>query len=65
MEKKNLQVLENIGSGHYQTSGGEKNLNKSISKERENNSKPNYIAEISSKGYTPGLFLLLDTQDYS
>ena len=49
--KGNLQVLGNIRSGHHQTSGDErKKLKKSISGERENYSKPNSIAGISSKG---------------
>ena len=33
----------------------EKNFKKSILKERESSSKPNYIARISSKGQIPGL----------
>ena len=49
--KINLKILGNIGSGHYQTSGDErKKLQKSISRERESYSKPNYIAQASSNG---------------
>ena len=49
--KENLKVLGNIRSGHRQISGDErKKLKKSISGERENYSKPNYIAETTSKG---------------
>ena len=54
--KGNLQILGNIGSGHYQTSGDKRNKSKkNIPGERENYSKLNYIAEISSKGKTHGL----------
>ena len=43
--KGNLQILENIGSWHYQTSGHErKKYIKSISGEPENYSRQNYIA---------------------
>ena len=42
--KENLQVIGNIGSGHHQTTRDERKG------EREKYSRPNYIAEISSKG---------------
>ena len=45
----NLQILGKIGSGHNQTSGDEGKSKNNISRERENYSKSNYIAEISSK----------------
>ena len=45
--KGNLQILGYIRSGHYQTSG---NKRMKIIGKRENYSKPNYWAEISSKG---------------
>ena len=46
-----LQVLENIGSEHHQTSGDErKTIEKNILGVKEKYSKPNYIAEISSRG---------------
>ena len=46
---ENLQVYGNIGIWHHQASGYERKESKeSISGERENCSKPNYIAEISS-----------------
>ena len=48
---ENLQILGNIGIGNHQICGGErKNEKKNTSAERENYSKPNDIAEISSKG---------------
>ena len=34
-------------------------IKKNTPGERENYSKPDYIAEISSKGYTPGCCILL------
>ena len=34
--KRSLQILENIGSGHYQTSGDERKNLKSVSGERRN-----------------------------
>ena len=37
----------------------EKNKKKNILGERENDSKPNYIAEISSKKWTSGLSTLV------
>ena len=48
-KKGNLQTLGNIGSEHHQTSGEERKNSKRVPGERENYSKPNYIAEISSK----------------
>ena len=50
-KKGNLQILGNIGSGHHQISGNEEKnkIKKNIFGERENNTKPNYIIEISSK----------------
>ena len=49
--KGNLQVHENIRSGHYQTRGDERKiLKRSISGEGENFSKPSSIARILSKG---------------
>ena len=51
IKKGKLQVVENIGSGHYQTSRDENEKSqKSTSDERESFSKPNSTAEISSKG---------------
>ena len=47
--KGNLLELENIGSRHHTSGDERKDLKKSISGERENYSKPNNIAEISSK----------------
>ena len=48
--KENLQVFGNIGSRHHQTNWNErKEIKKSIPVEQENNSKPSYIAEASSK----------------
>ena len=55
--KGNLQILGNFGSGHHQTCGDErKNLKKNTSEERENYSKLNNIAEISSKDENLGCF---------
>ena len=49
--KENLEIIGNTGSRHHQTCGDErKNKKKNTSRERENYSKPNYIAEISLKG---------------
>ena len=49
--KGNLQILGNIESGHHQTRGTErktfKKSKKSVSGERKNYSKPNYIAGTS------------------
>ena len=48
--KENLLVPGNIGSRQHQINGEKrKNLKKDISGEWGNYSKPNYIAEISSK----------------
>ena len=53
--KRKLQVLENIGSGCYQTNGGERKNNKSTSEEREHFLRLISKAEASSKEYTPEL----------
>ena len=54
--KGNLQILEKFRIGHHRTSGDKrKKILKSVSGERENYSKPNYMAEISSKGWISGL----------
>ena len=50
--KTEKRKLGNIGNGHHETSGDERKIQKNTSEERENNSKPNYIAEISSKWRT-------------
>ena len=60
MRKGKLQILQNIGGGHYQTSGDEiKIFEKKILDEQENVSKPIFAAEISSKGLTLGQFPLV------
>ena len=48
--KGNLQVLGNIESELYQTSGDEKRIKKSTPGEQAKYSKRNIIAGISSKG---------------
>ena len=50
--KGNLQIFGNIGNGHHQICGDEiKKLKKEYLRgTKKNYSKPNYIAEISSKG---------------
>ena len=53
-KKGNLQVLGKIESGHHQTSGDERKNWKNILEKWEIYLKPNYIVEISSKGWTPG-----------
>ena len=47
--KGNLQILENNGEGHHKKMEMKEKF-KSISGGRGNYSKPNYIAEITSKG---------------
>ena len=54
--KGNLLILGNIGSRHHQISGHGRT---SISGERENYLKPNYIAELSSKGQNVWVVLLM------
>ena len=61
--KGNLQIDWNIGSGHHQTYGDEGKRN--ARGERENYSKPNYIAETSSKGLIPELYSEQDIQNHS
>ena len=69
--KGNLQVLGNIASEYHQTSGNERKiLQKSISDERENFSKPSTAVGISLKGCpspckTFGTITELDKRRYS
>ena len=45
-EKRNLQLLVDIGGGHHQTNDVRKKLRKTISGKRENYSEPNYSRHL-------------------
>ena len=66
--RKNIRLVGEQETYKYwlriQVEMKEKKLQNSISREWRNYRKPNYIAEISSKGWTPGLSPLWHIQVY-
>ena len=57
-EKETYKYLEILGADTIKQAEMKEKLKKNSSREQENYSKPNYTAEISSKGKTPRLSTL-------